>query len=77
MKALIVILMSPLMLMFLLSALQTIEYCSTNHLQVPNAAYILLLVVAIWVYTSVKVSSEDTTEAKRKINAFFDNILNK
>ena len=77
MKALIVILMSPLMLVFLLSALQTIEYCSTNHLQIPTAAYILLLVVAIWIYVSVKVSSEDTTEAKRKINAFFDNILNK
>jgi len=75
MKALIIILMSPLMLMFLLSTLQTIEYCNTNHLQVPCAAYILLIVVAIWIYISFKISNEETSNAMKKVNRFFDNLL--
>lgn len=74
MKAIIVILMSPIMLFFAVSAMQTIEYCDLNNMNRPLGAYILLLVVAVWCFIACKLSSSATQETKKKINVFFDNI---
>lgn len=67
--------MSPLMLVFAVSAMQTIEYCDSHNMNRPIEAYLLLLVVGIWCYVACKMSSAATDETKKKINNFFDNLL--
>ncbi|MCE5224499.1 MAG: hypothetical protein LLG05_01410 [Porphyromonadaceae bacterium] len=77
MKSFIVILMSPLMAFFLMAAIQTIEYNTDNGTCVPVLAYLLLLVVAIWCFIAVKISSGDASRAMDKLEIWFDNFLKK
>ncbi len=77
MRALIVILMSPLVLVFLLSAIQTIEYNIDHSIRVPLLAYALIFVVAVWCVIAVKVSRNDASKAIERLELWFDNFLKK
>ncbi len=59
MKALVIILTGPFMLMFAIAALQTIEWNVENNQPVPVLAYILLLVAAIWGVCAAKLKKSD------------------
>ncbi len=69
--------MSPLMVFFLLAAIQTIEYNVDKGSCVPIMAYLLLIVVAIWSVIAVKVSSSDASNAMDKFELWIDKFLKK
>ena len=69
--------MSPMMVVFLLSAIQTIEYNIDHSIRVPLLAYALILVVAAWCVIAIKVSRSDASKAIDKLELWFENLLKK
>lgn len=70
MKALIITLMSPIMAVFTLGSVQTIEWCLDRNTPIPWQAYLLLVVVAFWCVAAIKVSAEDW----KKVNRLFGKL---
>ncbi|MDD4406175.1 MAG: hypothetical protein PHO36_15610 [Parabacteroides sp.] len=62
MKALVILLTGPFMLMFAVSALQTIEWNIENDTPVPFLAYVLLVAVAVWCVCAAKLRKSDIDE---------------
>lgn len=75
MKALITLLTGPLMLMFLLGALQTIEYNWENNIPIPWQVYALIACVLFWCVAVYKCKRASMDEALRKYENFIVNLL--
>lgn len=69
MKALIIIIAGPIVLMFTIAAFQTIEWNIENDMPVPFLTYIPLIIAAIWCICAAKLKKSDIDE--------FDNLKNK
>lgn len=59
MKAMIIVLSGPFMLMFVMAAAQTIEYHWENGLTIPWQAYGLLVLAGIWIILASRVKKKD------------------
>ncbi|MFV0584991.1 MAG: hypothetical protein ACK5N4_23495 [Parabacteroides gordonii] len=70
MKALIILLIAPVMMMFTLGGIQTIEWCLENGIEIPWQVYALLVCVAIWCVAAIGVTKEDW----HKVNRLFDRL---
>lgn len=71
MKALIVILSAPIVMVLLLGTLQTIEWFQDAGFPIPWQVYALLAVSFVWLLAAIKVSqAEDWKKASR----FFDKL---
>lgn len=70
MKALVVLIMGVLMMVFALAGLQTIEWCTDNGVPIPWQAYALLAMVAVWCVIAANIGASDY----KKLNRFFTKL---
>lgn len=70
MKALMIALMAPVMMIFVLAGIQTIEWCLDSGTKVPWQAYALLACVVVWCVAAIRVTKEDW----HKVNRFFTKL---
>jgi hypothetical protein len=63
------------MLLFLLGALQTIEYNLENNIPIPWQAFVLIACVFFWCMAAYKCKRASIDEALRKYERFLDELF--
>lgn len=75
MKALILLLLAPVMMIFSLAGLQTIEWWMETDETFPYSSLILLLIVTIWCVFASRISETDFDNARKKFESWVERLL--
>lgn len=76
MKAIILILMSPIAILFLFAGLQTIEFHVMEGSRTPVQAYIIIALSAVWVYAVNKTGKYNLLRGMVRIKYFLFSVFN-
>lgn len=75
MKAIILLLMSPIAIFFLFAGLQTIEFHVMEGSQTPVQTYIIIALSALWIYAVNKTGKYNLLRGMVRIKYFLFSVI--